>query len=263
MLAIDLDGTLLDSNRSLLPRNIEALSRARSSGIEVVLATGRLITSMRPFANQLGLAGPFICCNGAHVVDDGVELYHAGLSSHALRLAVEYSAAHRVHLNVYARTEVYFLFESPWGDLYRRRAGNIEPKLLTSELLATIEPTKLLFIGEPNDIQEHKSGLAKALEGLEYRFTESEPEYLEILSPNADKGSALRRLARDRGIDRTEVAAIGDYLNDLEMIRFAGVSAAIGNAVLQVKAVANSVVSSNDQAGVADFVDWIMLNRQE
>src|SRR5205807_398564 len=123
---------------------------------------------------------------------------------------------------VYARTDLYFLFDSTWGDLYKRRAGAISPCLLDEADADTIEATKLMFIGEPGEVRGHAERLADVLQGLEFRFTESEPEYLELLSPQADKGLALRRLAGMRGLDRTEVAAIGDYLNDLEMIRFAG-----------------------------------------
>jgi Cof subfamily protein (haloacid dehalogenase superfamily) len=263
LLAVDLDGTLLTSSRQLDPRNVAALRRAREAGIDVVLASGRLITSMKPFAEQLGLSGPFICCNGAHMLDDGIELLHDGLDRRVLATVIDYCMAHRLHLTVYARTEVFFLFESVWGDLYTRRTINVVPRLLEEIDATTLDPSKLLLIGEPSDMPGHAAALKTELAELPCRITASEPEFLDLMSPGTSKGTALRTLAVLRGVERTNIAAIGDYLNDLEMIQFAGVSAAIGNALPIVKAAANSVVSSNDQAGVAEFVDSLLRNGRE
>ena len=99
ILAVDLDGTLLDSTRKLRQPNIDAIRRARDAGIEVVLASGRLLTSMRPFAAQLELDGPFICCNGAHMVDEAVELMHLAVDREVFRRTCAYCLENRVHLN--------------------------------------------------------------------------------------------------------------------------------------------------------------------
>lgn len=91
----------------------------------------------------------------------------------------------------------------------------------------------------------------------------SEAEYLEFLSAKANKGEGLREIARRKGIERHEIAAIGDYSNDVPMLEYAGVSAAVSNASDDCKAVADRIVESNEEGGVASFVDSILSNRRQ
>ena len=89
-------------------------------------------------------------------------------------------------------------------------------------------------------------------------LTESEPEYLEVLSANANKGLGLKALSEALGIAQGETAAIGDYLNDIEMIQWSGIGAAMGNALPEVKVSADIVVPTNEEAGVAYFIDYLI-----
>ncbi len=263
LLAIDLDGTLLTRERRPHPESTRAIRRAIGAGVTVALASGRVRPSMRPFAEEIGLEGPMVCGNGAHVLGpNGDEILHDPLPADAFEVVRRYAEEEGVHLNMYTRHELLFLHETPWGDVYRSRVAVTEPRLTTLDEIRAQVVTKAMIIDDPESIPRHKASLAPLLGGRAH-MTESEPEYLEFLSPSADKGTGLRALAEFLGIAREETAAIGDYLNDLGMLRWAGLSAAMGNAAEPVKQAAQRVMPTNDEGGVGTFIDtWVLHEGQ-
>lgn len=264
LVAIDLDGTTLDQSRKLVPESAAAIRELASIGITIVLASGRIQPSLQPYADELGLIGPFVCANGAHVVGlDGRELSHDSLARPVVRQIIDYAAENKVHLNLYARDRLFFLAQSDWGETYRSRASSLKPEILPPEELLEQEITKLMLIAQPESIVAHQEQLARRLGRLPVQFTESEPEYLEFLAPGVNKGQALTTVAESLGIPMAQTAAIGDYLNDVEMLRVSGIGAAVGNAHEETKRAARIVVSSSDRAGVAEFLRWIRSSRRE
>jgi len=262
LIAIDLDGTLLDHTRDIPAANIEAVSAARDAGVCVVLASGRIRPSMEPFAARLGLTGPMICANGAHVVGEaGREILHVGLDSATTHTVLQYAEEHRIHLNIYTRSTLRFLANTPWGDVYRTRVSAVQPEMLKPEDRADLSPTKLMIVADPGDVPAHREALARLIDHRRARMVVSEPEYLEFLSTSASKGSALAILSEACGYRREDVAAVGDYQNDLEMVQWAGLSAAVANAAPEVAAAATVRVASNEQAGVAEFINEHVLQR--
>ncbi len=256
---MDIDGTLLTDDRVPHPENIQALERARDAGITVVPASGRIAASVRLFSEELGLGEAMICSNGSHVVGpDGAELLYVGLSSEAVNLALDYTDSVGVHTSAYTRYELFFLTDSPWGDIYQRRVRAVVPQHTTSEQARKMDLLKLILIDRPECIAGHRDALLEVLSPDLALLTKSEPEYLEVLSPRANKGLGLKALADAMGIKREETAAIGDYLNDIEMVEWAGVGAAVANAADEVKAVADVQVASNGDGGVADFIDLLV-----
>lgn len=264
LLALDMDGTLLDDDRRLVPANIEALKRARDAGIQVILASGRTRPSMKPYADALGISGPLICANGAHILGvSGEELAHHPLPLGPRKILIDYALEKGFHLNAYTRDELLFLKHSAWGDLYEHRVRSMKPRIATAEEMMEAPLSKLMLVGEPSQIPIVRADLEPLVDPTEARLTESEPEYLEFLSPMSDKGIALASVAHHLGATRDEVAAVGDYLNDLEMLRWAGVSAAVGNALEEVKSAVKYVVNTNEQGGVAEFIDSVLLRGRE
>jgi len=214
---------------------------------------------MLPFARLLGLDGPMICGNGtqAYLADQEV-LFTLWLPDAPLRLITDYANRLGLHANLYTSDELYFLRDTKWGDLYRSRVETIIPK--------TLEPNaqfpnclKAMIVDSPDQILKHIEVLGPQVEQLGVRITESEPEYLEFMLEGATKGTAIEKLADHLGLGQTEVAAIGDYLNDVEMLQWAGTSAAVANAHEATKNSAKYIVSSNDAGGVAEFIDEIVL----
>jgi hypothetical protein len=117
---------------------------------------------------------------------------------------------------------------------------------------------KLMIIGEPHRIQAIRDVDSSYFNLDEVVLTESEPEYLEFLPAQADKGTALAHLSSHLDIPQNQVMAIGDYLNDLSMVRWAGYGVAMGNAVSEVKAVANAITSINDEGGVGRAIASVL-----
>lgn len=264
LVALDLDGTMLDGRRQLVHANIDAVQRARDAGITVALASGRILPSISPYASQLGLTGPFICANGAHVVDaKGVDIAYRPLAVDVVQEVLQYATDNQLHLNLYSRDRLFFSGESPWGDLYRNRASSLKPIVLAREELDTKQITKLMLIADPDSIQRHNDALRMRLAGMPVSTTESEPEYLEFLAPNVSKGNALIDLASAVGVPIDRTAAIGDYLNDVEMIQVAGLGAAVSSGHPETIGAAQLVVGSNEAGGAAEFLDMILGSRLE
>lgn len=263
LLALDIDGTLLRKDRTVHPDNVEAIRRAQDAGIRVVLSSGRLSSGVRSFSHQLGLGDAMICCNGGYVVgDDNVDLLCIGLEADLIVRTLEYTESTGVHINAYSRDQIYILRTSDWLEKYCVRVRTAMPVLSSVEEIHGMHLLKIILIDEPTSIQRHYQAL-DSLFGSLAALTESEPEYLELLPPTANKGRGLEVLSQSFGIAQHETAAIGDYLNDLEMIQWAGIGAAVGNAAAQVKAIANLQVPTNDEAGVAYFIDYLIASNRD
>ncbi len=265
LVAIDLDHTLLTSERVPHPASAAAIRRAREAGVIVVLASGRILPGIRPFAKMLGIEdAPFICGNGSLVLGPNeTEIAHWGVSNEVFDIVYEYSNIHRVHMNVYTREDLFFLSDSRWGEEYVGRVRNISPRLATPEELRKMQLSKVMLVDEPSQIPVHQAAVGAQIRDIDVRMTLSEPEYLEFLSPKATKGAALSTIASVLNIRQEETAAIGDYLNDLEMLRWVAVGGAVANALEEVKREADVVVASNEDGGVGEFIDSVVLNRRE
>jgi len=262
LLAIDLDGTLLRSDRRISETNRSAIRRAQSAGITVLLASGRIRPSMQPFANELGLNGPMVCGNGTHAFIDGDrELFTKCMEPAAYRALIDYAGAEDIHLNLYTPDGLFFLSETPWGALYRQRVESVVPKILPQPFDGKL--IKAMIVDSPDRIGHHRDQLSERLDGLQTRATESESEYLEFMALEATKGTALKHIAEELGIAQEETAAIGDYLNDLEMLEWAGLSASLENGHTDAKRVAKVTVSTNDEDGVAEFIDAHVLKQRQ
>jgi len=262
LLAIDLDGTLLGPDRRISVANKVAIDRARAAGITVMLASGRIQPSMQPFADMLGLDGPMICGNGTHAfVSPGEELFATPIAAPSHQALIEYATEEDLHLNLYTRTNLFFLRDTPWGDLYKTRVESVIPELLPAGF---DEPfLKCMIVDEPDRIDGHLEAALERIAAGDTRATKSESEYLEFMDVKANKGTALARVAEALGIAREETAAIGDYLNDLEMLEWASLSATLLGGHPDAKKVANVVVSPNEADGVAEFIDAHVLKQRQ
>ena len=262
LIALDLDGTLLTSDRRIHPAAKAAVRKALGAGVHVCLASGRAVNSVFPIADALGLRGPIVSCNGAYVLGPDREVVHHRRLPKAPHDAVmQYGAARGLHANVYDGERVYFSSDGPWAETYRARTGLREEAILPWGQLASLEPTKVLLIDSPTATRGHYERLRAALPGGQASITLSEAEYVELLPPNTDKCEGLKAVANVLSIERHEVAAVGDYLNDLEMIEWAGFSGAVANGATAVRRAADVVVASNDCGGAAEFIGSVLGRR--
>jgi 5-amino-6-(5-phospho-D-ribitylamino)uracil phosphatase len=255
LLACDVDGTLLDPNGVLRPSLRTAIDRIRAAGVTVILATGRSQWGTAEVCSRLGLDGPQITMNGGTFGSPvtGQLVWARRMSAEVVRDAV--ALARRLH------SEPLFCFlnrhaiQAPAGD------GPVEvPDFAVGPRLRTVRSVDALAGHGPVRIYNttgparHRSALNAAGDWLGPRASVvwSDTEGLEILAPGTNKGEALRAVAESMGFGPADVAAIGDGPNDLEMLRYAGRSAALLPAPPAVRAAAGSVVSSSADDGALE-----------
>ncbi len=259
VLALDLDGTLLNSEGRLSRRNAEALRRFYEAGGTVVLNSGRMAAAITPLYAQLGFTGPVIACNGALVLDEAHQvLLRMPLPAEYADEVLELALQHNWLVNYYLEGKLYN--KAPHralSRLYVQRTGS--PMLYEPNLrrFAGRRPEKLLLLFPPEEARKQLAYF-RAKYGEAVYITLTEPEYLEFMAPEANKGAALERLANLRGWDLDRCAGMGDSYNDMPLLETCGLKFAPANARDEVKALADVVLPSNDADAVAEAVDYLL-----
>ncbi|HEX6817784.1 MAG TPA: Cof-type HAD-IIB family hydrolase, partial [Ktedonobacterales bacterium] len=266
LLALDVDGTLLDSDHRLRPRVAQALRAVASAGFAITLATGKQFRSIRPLLDELGVLGPQICLNGAAIVAGEREqpVAYAPLLEDDRRevIAQVRRAAPDVLISQFALDAIYVDESQRRHPLLGVFAeyGEQAPMLVSDLPRASLPPTaKILVAGSPQRMAELRAVVTPALHQRVY-ITTTMPEFLEFFAFDANKGTALRRLRDDLGIPREGVIAVGDGENDIPLLREAGLGVAMGNARPATLAMANHVIPSNDDDGLAVFLEALLAN---
>lgn len=268
LIAIDIDGTLLDSQSRLPAANIDALTEAVARGIEIVLVTGRTFHFARPLSEVLPPSVVFIVSNGALVKTSRGETVYARLLPRSA--ARDVLAATRAYRDAAAlvfdrdgrRPTVFERID--WEDPRRRRYYERNRAFLAEqaplEAALTEDPVQIMFNGPIAAMRTLAATLA-ALPRAADRFSLARTEYegrdfclLDVLAPGCSKGSTLAHWIGARGLGRDEVMAVGDNHNDREMLAFAGVPVVMGNAVPSLKAMGWPITGTNDEAGLATAI---------
>lgn len=253
LVAIDMDDTLLTDELEIAPGTAQAIAKAQAAGVDVVLATGRMFASAQPYARQLGLKGPHIVYNGALVkMTDGQEVLHRPIHRDLALDVLDFALADGWIFQCYVDDRLYVPEITSEVIYYTEVAGVPAQKVDgMREFVARSEPTKMLAIGSPKETEERAERLRHHF-GERLSVTISKPYFVEVLQAGVTKASALAEVARRLGIAREEVLAIGDSFNDAEMLQWAGVGVAMGNAHPDVQQLADYVVASNMEEGVAE-----------
>ena len=257
--AIDLDDTLLGPDHQLSPRNAIAIRDVVSLGVIVIIASGRMFAATLPTARALDLDTPVICYNGAMVKHPrtGEIWMEQSVPSHLAGELMDYCRTSRLQLNFYWQDLLYTAEYTPWLELYHKRTSapvKVDPDFYT--LLRGIAPTKLIIVDDPAVIDRLLPEMRERF-GASLYVTKSNSEYLEFLPPGADKGVALEFVAGKYGVTASQCIAFGDSWNDLPMLRWAGLSIAVGNAKPEVLAAAARTVLSSAEDGVAIALEEI------
>ena len=251
LIAIDCDGTLLNTDKTISEGAKEAIDQVKAAGLEVALITGRNLGGVAFIVNELGLDGLVVGCGGAVLYDiktsqtiewhplpkdETAELIQLCRRQNALLVLenLEYSAYEKV------------VDEKESQD----RAAKFKNRKV-EDLMQVLDedPIKAVIVGEPGTIQ---AALAE-IESLQLPFNlaMSGPNYVDILAKGINKGSGLRALVSVRKIPLERIAVIGDWLNDLDMFKASHFSIAMGNAPEELKAEADLIAPTNDEGGVA------------
>ena len=278
LIAIDIDGTLLDSRWELPPANLNAIVAAAERGIEIVLASGRRFPFARRVCRQLPVRWTLIASNGAVVkTDEGETLAHRSLPAAVARAVLAAAGAER------SGAMLLFDCEGP-GEIvtenaspehapvagyfernreYLQEVGRLEDALDDDQR----DPLQVMFAGAVKPMRMLWQRLERA--PCRDRFNIARTEYpdrdltmLDILDAACTKGAALAQLTARRGLQPANVMAIGDNWNDVEMLEFAGTPVLMGNSNPQVRRDGWRLTASNDEAGVAQAIRRIALGEE-
>jgi Cof subfamily protein (haloacid dehalogenase superfamily) len=261
LIALDLDGTLLNSDEHVSPRNRQAIKSALEQGMRVVLVTGRGVDMPVRISRELGLNLPVICCHGALTKDFGANktLVHIPVPLQYAKAMIEYAETHRLQIAVYVEE---FFYRLTGSTIYMADMTGPAWKEVASFMEVLSEaPTFVRFLGsEAVEAMKREFGDLP----LNFRY-ESWGDFLEcaVLNREAGKQQALARLCADFQITRDAVLAIGDSRNDVPMLQWAGTGVAMGNALPEVKQAVRIVTASHDQDGVALAIERFALQQKK
>jgi Cof subfamily protein (haloacid dehalogenase superfamily) len=261
LIATDLDGTLLDSTGKISERNLKSIRETIASGVAATICTGRMFSSARQFAEQLGIKLPVICYNGAilrHL--NGESIWHYALDMEMAREILSMCVSREVHVQSYVEDELQVRnADASVFQNYMKYFG-VTGRVVGDDLSRpSTNPTKLLAM---TDTEEEARAMAIELSeryGDELYVTRSLPTYVEVMNPKANKVNALTKLAETIGVDMGEILAIGDGENDVEMVKSVGVGIAMGNGADRIKGVAKYIAPTNDEDGVSWAMDRFVL----
>ncbi|RWX54579.1 sugar-phosphatase [Photobacterium chitinilyticum] len=266
LVALDMDGTLLNSQKEISVRTKQAINDAREQGAHVVLASGRPLEGMADYLAQLGMTSN----------DDYVLSYNASLvqrvgnkevirkqimkGSDAKNIA---SLSHDLGVFVHAFSPTRGLI-TPQNNTFTQHESTINGVEVTeidfSELDNDEEIIKVMMVADSEILS---AAIAQLPESLyeQYTIVQSAPFFLELLNPKSNKGAGVAMLAEHLNINPSEVICMGDAGNDHHMIEYAGLGVAMGNATEDTKALANHITDTNDNDGVAKVIEEFILMR--
>jgi Cof subfamily protein (haloacid dehalogenase superfamily) len=262
---MDLDETLLGPDHTISPRNYRAVRAIVEKGVTVVLASGRMHATARPYAEQLDLDTPIISYNGAMVKRPRTrDVWHSDQVPADLALQVmEYCAEHGLQLNYYLDDVVYTAAMTPWMRLYQERTNC--PTVVVPNFIETLRgtaPTKLLIVDSPEFTDRLQPALQERF-GSRLYIVKSLAEYLEILPPQSNKAAALALVADRLGFSAETTLAFGDNDNDAPMLRWAGHGVAVANARPVTLAAADRIAPRFDEDGVGRALEEIYQLEEE
>lgn len=270
-IAFDLDDTLLRSDLTVSDRTVHTLHRAASQGIVILPASGRTRDSMLPAVRRIGCASAFVACNGADVwgipADPAIprgadcpllmqELLPVPLAHEVARFAAERG----VYCQTYTPDRFFYSIDNEYAVSYAQ-SSSLQGEFVDDLTAFIRQPvTKLLMMDEPERIASLLEE-ARTLFAGRATLTCSKPYFLECNPLAATKGNALKWCAEHFGFRMEELLTFGDSLNDVSMLEAAGTGVAMGNARADVKALGFPVCRTNDEDGVACYIEEHVLSQ--
>jgi Cof subfamily protein (haloacid dehalogenase superfamily) len=236
----------------LRPRTRDAIAAVRAAGVHVIVVTGRMFRSTRPYLTEAGLDDPVVCYQGAVVADPvtGEWLRHVPIPRADALAAIDAVVAAGFHVNCYVDDELYVAEVTPearayagFQHLYIHEVGDLREWL-------SADPTKLVAVGDPDALDALEDVLKPLFAGRLF-VSKSLPHFLEFAHPDVSKGSGLAFLAERLGFTAEETVAAGDGENDRELLDWAGYGVAVANAHQDILDRADLVVPSVHEEGIA------------
>ena len=265
-MALDLDGTLLGDDMRIRPHTVAAVRAAVEAGVAVAIVTGRMTSSALPYARELGLREPIVGMQGALIREfpdagrpgPGRLLYHRPLPTAVARDALAWCRTHGLdpHVN-HLEKMVIPATDTRAAEYVRFNLGQV---MVVPDLDAWVRHpvTKVISVGDAPTPTRLLPAARAAFDGRAVA-TVSHPKFLEFMAPGVSKGAAVRWLARRLGVDLRDTLAIGDQLNDLEMIGEVGFGVAMPHGPAELRAAASLVAPPFDEDGAAQVLETYVL----
>lgn len=262
LVAIDIDGTLLNSQFKILASTKAAIKHALEQGVKIVLCSGRPIAGLQAYLDELGISGSdeyAITLNGAIIRStDGKIITSNLVGNRYYRQLVGYAIEHQLPFNIVDSDSriitadhnvdpmVYQQAYENQATLYIRQPDELD--------LAKLKIAKGCFVGT-EELLDQSEDAVKERFGSELSVVRTDPRFLEVLNKESNKGAGLAELAEYLQIDPSEVMAIGDERNDIPMFEFAQTAVCMGQGHKDAKAAASYVTASNDDDGISKAFD--------
>lgn len=261
LIALDMDGTLLNEKHIVTDRVKEALKKAREMGVKVILSSGRAYKGIECYMDELDIKDLAITLNGAAVIDrKGEELiFSQCMDNDVSRKMIELANKHGIYNVLFIENDMFVKEINEKGQFFQEHdrirlkpVGNLDIFYKSQQVF------KMLLIGENEELIKLRDE-GKKLLGDRVCLTFSLPYFLEAYSPLVNKGIMLDKVAKYYGIKREEIIAMGDGENDIPMIEYAGIGIAMGNALQSVKDAADFITTTNVENGVAYAIHKFIL----
>jgi len=268
LLVLDIDGTITGHSNTLSVTVKEVIAAVQAKGIKVAIATGRMYCSALRFHQEIGSTLPLIAYQGAWIQDPGNDKIHRHLpvyreiTQQLLEYFEQPDLRSLLSVHFYINDQLYVREITKETDNYQQRCGvNAIPVGDLRQLLDR-ETTKILALSEDANLtQQLLADLRLRYKPTDLYLTTSVPTFLEAANTHVNKGNAVRYLAEEMlGLESHHVMTIGDNFNDVEMLSYAGISVAMGNAPPEVQAIANWVAPSIELDGAAVAIEKFLLS---
>lgn len=253
--ALDLDGTLLNSKKEISEENKNILKKLSENGVEILIVTGRPYPITKKIAESLEIPLTVICYNGARVMNLKTDeiIFEKVLEEKQVLKIIEFCRKNKKDLNLFQNDIWYVEDLESIGTKYYKKNSRLEPILKSFDTFDSFKMIKSIIIDENNVLEEVEKELREILGNSVY-FTYSQDKYLEILNKDVNKGLTLKNILEEKGIEMSKCIAFGDAHNDLEMLELSGVGVAMGNAHEILKSRVQHITDTNDNDGVGKFL---------
>ena len=265
LIAIDMDGTLLNSKKELLEETKQYFKNFHNKNTEtlLVLCTGRPETGIRPYLKDLGYLEEnhyIISQNGANIYESqtGKRVMDAFVDSAAIQKWIELGKKHGISV-MGAGVDYYYSFDedpTEWMEFDVKLVSGKLKRIPTKESLNT-DFYKILLMGDEEQLNEFETFIPQEWRD-EFYVVRSQKYLVEVLTKGVNKAFGLEKLAQKLNIQPSEIAAIGDAANDIEMLEYAGLAIAMGNASEEVKSISDIVTDTNENNGVIKAIDKLI-----
>lgn len=268
LIALDMDGTLLNNEKCISEGNFIAIQKAKKAGIKVVLASGRPLQGLQAHLETLGLTSDedfVVSYNGSLVqrVGNGEIIHQTSLKGVDAKALLTVSQQLGVFIHAFSIKQGLITHKhNTWTDLEANINGITATEVDFNQLDDDEDIIKIMMVAEEDNLNTAIKNLPKPLK-QQYTVVRSAAFFLEFLHPNSNKGIAIEKLSHLLDIDSKEVMSMGDAENDHAMLKFSGIAVAMENADVETKAIANYITKSNSEDGVAFAIEQKALLKKK